>query len=87
MAELGFELSGGTWHDNVGVSLAATPLHNAAWAGNLELVRVLLELGADPAVREPNHRGTPLDWADYNGQHEVAAFLRAHGARAGDPPG
>ena len=59
MAELGFEISGITRHDGVGVSLAATPLHNAAWIGNLPMVRLLIELGADPNLRDPNHDATP----------------------------
>ncbi|MET0620899.1 MAG: ankyrin repeat domain-containing protein [Thermoanaerobaculia bacterium] len=75
MAELGFEISGITRHDGVGVSLAATPLHNAAWIGNLPMVRLLIELGADPNLRDPNHDATPLGWAEYNGQTEVARYL------------
>ena len=75
MAELGFEISGITRHDGVGVSLAATPLHNAAWMGNLPMVRLLIELGADPNLRDPNHQATPLGWAEYNGQTEVARYL------------
>lgn len=77
MAGLGFEVSGTTWHDNVGVNLAATPLHNAAWAGKLHLVRLLLELGADPTVRDPTYRATPRGWAAYNQQHETADCLMA----------
>jgi ankyrin repeat protein len=75
MAELGFEISGTTWHDGVGVSLSTTPLHNAAWIGNLPMVKLLIELGADPNVRDPNHGATPLGWAEYNGQTEVARYL------------
>lgn len=87
MADLGFEIGGMTSHGGVGVNLAATPMHNAAWMGNLEMVRLFLELGADPAVRDPNYRGTPLDWAEYNGQREVAAFLRSRPGGGGDSAG
>jgi len=76
MAELGFEVSGVTTHDGVGINLAATPLHNAAWMGNLEMVQLLLELGADPTIRDPNYNGTPLDWAAYNRQEAVVDYLK-----------
>lgn len=75
MAELGFEIAAMTSHDGVGVNLAATPMHNAAWLGNLALVKLLLSLGADPTVRDPNYQGTPRDWAEHNGQTEVAEYL------------
>ncbi len=75
MAELGFVLSGTTTHDGVGATLEATPLHNAAWAGSLEMVKLLVALGADPNVREGRYNATPLGWAEYNGQAEVAEYL------------
>jgi ankyrin repeat protein len=75
MAELGFEMGGMTTHDLVGMNLNATPLHNAAWKGNLEMVKLLLELGADPRLREPNYNGTPRDWAAHNHQEHVALYL------------
>jgi ankyrin repeat protein len=77
MAELGFELSGSTRHDNAGINLATTPLHNAAWIGDLEMVRLLVALGADPAARDPRFSATPAGWAAYNHQTEVAAYLEA----------
>jgi ankyrin repeat protein len=73
LASLGFELSGTT--PNAG--LDRTPLHNAAWAGDLEMVKLLIELGADPNVPDPSYNATPLGWAEYNQQAEVAAFLRS----------
>jgi hypothetical protein len=75
MAELGFELSGHTSHDRVGMLLATTPLHNAAWMGDLPMVRLLLELGADPTVKDPTYDATPRGWAEHNRQAEVAAWL------------
>ena len=66
MAELGFELNALTRN---------APLHEAAWAGDLELVRLLVELGADPTVREPTYHATPLGWAAHNHQSAVVAYL------------
>jgi ankyrin repeat protein len=75
LAGLGFELGGVTDHDGVGTSLNATPLHNAAWGGHLDMVRLLVELGADPNVRDPTYDATPLGWAQHNHQEHVAAYL------------
>jgi ankyrin repeat protein len=50
-------------------------LHHAAWGGQLAMVKALVELGADPTRRDREHDATPLGWAEYNHQHEVAAYL------------
>jgi ankyrin repeat protein len=43
------------------------------------MVKALLEKGAD--VHAKNRRGqTPLYWACYNDDHDIAAMLRAKGA-------
>jgi hypothetical protein len=76
MAELGFEVGAWTRHDGAGINLATTPLHNAAWMGNLEMVRLLVEVGADPEIQDPRFRATPLGWAQYNGKAEVAEYLK-----------
>lgn len=55
----------------------ATPLHQAAFHGHLATVRKLIELGADPTVRDPFHQGTPRGWAEYNHQQEVVDYLTA----------
>ena len=47
----------------------ATALHWAAFHGNTEMVRTLLEYGADPRVRGDAHDGTPFDWAQYGTEH------------------
>jgi ankyrin repeat protein len=52
-----------------------TALHEAAWRGNLELVILLLELGADPATLDTAFQATPLGWARHNQQHAVAEYL------------
>jgi hypothetical protein len=54
-----------------------TPLHQAAFHGHLATVRKLIELGADPSVRDPNYQSTPLGWAAHNHQQEVIDYLTA----------
>jgi hypothetical protein len=53
-----------------------TPLHLAAGAGELDLVRALLGHGADPAVRDPEFHATPLQWAEFLHHPDVVALLR-----------
>jgi hypothetical protein len=54
-AELGFDPNAPT--------RGATALHWAAWNADVALLRALLAVGADPALRDREHDGTPLDWA------------------------
>jgi ankyrin repeat protein len=51
----------------------STPLHNAAQVGNRELVELLLERGADPAIALADGRTA----ADLAADEELAARLRA----------
>ncbi len=55
-------------------------LHQAARRGDLELVRSLVERGADPKAGDEND-WTPLEEAARNGHLEVVRFLVEHGAR------
>jgi ankyrin repeat protein len=41
-----------------------TPLHAAAWNGDLELVKLLVEAGADRAARDEQYDSTPRSWAE-----------------------
>lgn len=49
-----------------GIGAHQTPLHSAAWEGNLELAKLLVEAGADVHALDQEHQGTPLDWARYS---------------------
>lgn len=62
---------------DVNVWARITPLHRAAYDGDVDLVRVLLELGADPSAREPGYGATPLGWAEHAGRPEVVELLRS----------
>lgn len=54
----------------------ATPLHHAAWAGDLELIGRLLDAGADPTATDLRFDATPLGWAEHAYQTEAADLLR-----------
>jgi len=50
------------------------PLHDAAWQGHAEVVRILLRYGADPLALDGEGR-TALDCARKAGHGEVARIL------------
>jgi ankyrin repeat protein len=54
-----------------------TPLHLAAGAGELDVVRALLDHGGDPTATDPVFEATPLGWARYLGQPATAEVLEA----------
>ena len=57
-----------------------TPLHMAAWRGNLEAVQVLLDARANPKAKDKRGK-TPLHWAADGGHAEVVQALLAAGAQ------
>ena len=68
-------------------SLKSTPLFQAASSADLELVKMLLDAGAEVNAQDESGQ-TALDAAEMytsssEGHRTVAAFLREHGARSG----
>ena len=64
-----------------GTHAHSTPLHQAAAGGKERVVRLLVERGARLDIKDTIYNATPLGWAEYCAQPEIAAYLRAHGAR------
>lgn len=55
------------------------PLHIAAGNGSVELIKALIERGADVNLANSN-RQTPLHWAAWNNQTEAVSLLLYYGA-------
>jgi hypothetical protein len=55
----------------------STPLHQAALAGHLDVVRLLVERGARLDIKDIHYQGTPLEWAEHAERTAVAEYLRA----------
>lgn len=63
-----------------------TALHSAAWNGDLEMARLLVEAGADLEAIDDEHGGTPAGWAEVSAtvthnprSAEVAHWLAERG--------
>lgn len=54
---------------------SVTPLHQAAFHGQLAMAKLLVARGADVGAREERFAATPLQWAMTAGQTEVAAYI------------
>jgi ankyrin repeat protein len=88
--DLVVDLVGPGYFAHAGGGPPGTLLHHAAWVGRPEVVRRLLELGADPVARSGAEFDTPLAWAALGSQAwrepgrdyvAVADLLLAAGAK------
>lgn len=69
--------------------LLATPLHQLARTGKVDVARQFLDHGADLQARDEDICSTPLGWAAKYGQLAMAELLLARGAKTNlpdDPP-
>jgi ankyrin repeat protein len=67
MVKLGFD---------VNERCRTTALHHAAMGGHLDMAKLLIELGADPSIRDTEFNAHPSGWAEYGEKTEVAEYLR-----------
>jgi hypothetical protein len=56
----------------------STPLHTAAWQGNVAIAELLIAGGAKVNAKNDMDK-TSLDWAIEQGHPDVAKLIRSHG--------
>ncbi len=61
-----------------GMHSHATPLHGAAFDGDLALVQLLVSHGARSDIRDSLWNGTAVGWAEHGGQPRVVDWFSAH---------
>ena len=54
----------------------STPLHQAVWAGQLDIVKLLVVHGARKDIRDTLYDGTALDWANHGKRRAIAEYLQ-----------
>lgn len=60
---------------DVNAQQRATPLHEAARLGDVDMVRLLIRQGADPELSDSEFDATPLEWAEHFEQEAVIEIL------------
>ena len=76
LVELGFDVNAYGRGDAPVEQGWETALHVAAGGGDASMVRLLLSLGADPALRDTRFDATPAAWARHRGHVELLGDLR-----------
>ena len=54
------------------------PLHLAILSGHADIVRPLLDAGADPHIRDSKHDSDAIGWAEFFRRPEIVQVLKAH---------
>ena len=54
-----------------------TPLHLAVLGNHAEVVRSLLQAGADPRIRDSKHDSDAMGWAEFFQRSEIVRIIRA----------
>ena len=57
-----------------------TPLHLAVLARHADVVRTLLDAGADPTIRDSVHDSDPIGWAEFFQAPDLVRILKEHRA-------
>ena len=66
LVELGFDVKARS---------RTTALHEAALRGHMTIIKLLVELGADPTIADTEFDSTPSGWADHAGHADAAEYL------------
>jgi hypothetical protein len=77
LAELGFDVNALGRADAPVEEPWETALHHSAGEGDADLTRQLLELGADPDIRDKRFNATALEWARHFEQLSTIELLEA----------
>jgi ankyrin repeat protein len=72
IVELGVDINGLV----PGTGLDRAVIHSAAATGVIPAAQFLIDLGADPTLRDPTYGADAIGWADHHGRREMVTFLK-----------